>query len=99
MYVLEEKGLHDLHILVHSDNQGVIGAFDKGRSRNYETNLSIRRSASVLSALNISLSLIYVQSKKNPADPISRGINGPAADCLLSTFALPEELRPFLSHV
>jgi len=99
IYVLEEKGLHDLHVLVHSDNQGVIGAFDKGRSRNYETNLSIRRSASVLSALNISLSLVYVQSEKNPADPISRGINGPAADRLLSTFALPEELRPFLSHV
>jgi len=96
---LEEKGLHDAHLLIHSDNQGVIGAFDKGRSRNFEVNLSIHRSTSVLSAHNISLSLIYVESKENPADPISRGINGPTADRLFSTFALPEELKPFLLHV
>lgn len=99
IYALEEKGLHDMHILVHSDNQGVIGAFDKGRSRNHEINLSIRRSASVLSALNLSLSLAYIESEKNPADPISRGINGPPADRLFTTFALPEELTPFFSHV
>jgi hypothetical protein len=50
IYCLEEQNRHDVHLLVHSDNQGIIGAFDKRRSRNFEVNLSIRRSASVLSA-------------------------------------------------
>ena len=99
VYVIEEKGLHDLHILVHSDNQGVIGAFDKGRSRNFEVNLSIRRTSCVLSANNLSLALEYIESEENPADPISRGITGSPADRLFSTFALPEELNPFLTHV
>jgi hypothetical protein len=99
IYALEEKGLHDTHLLIHSDNQGVIGAFDKGRSRNFEVNLSIRCSASVLSTRNISLSLVYIESKENLADPILCGINGPTTDHLFSTFALPEELKPFLLHV
>jgi hypothetical protein len=99
IYVLEEKGFRDSHILVHSDNQGVIGAFDKGRSRNFEVNLSIRRSASVLAACNLSLCLNYIESEENPADPISRGIMGPATDRLFSTFALPKELKPYLLHV
>jgi hypothetical protein len=99
IYAPEEKGLHGAHLLIHSDNQGVIGAFDKGRSRNFEVNLSIRHSTSVLSTRNISLSLVYVESEENPADPISRGINGPTADRLFLTFALPEELKPFLLHV
>jgi hypothetical protein len=32
IYIIEERGLQDVHLLVHSDNKGVIGAFDKGRS-------------------------------------------------------------------
>ena len=98
IYMLEEKGIEDAHILVHSDNQGVIGAFDKGRSRNFEVNLSIRRSSSILAARNISISLTYIESEVNPADPISRGILGLPADRLFSNFPLPGELKPFLLH-
>jgi hypothetical protein len=99
IYVLEEQGIKDSHVLIHSDNQGVIGAFDKGRSRNFEVNLSIRRSACILAALNIRLSIHYIESEQNPADPISRGITGLPEDHLSSTFALPEELHPFFLHV
>jgi hypothetical protein len=99
IYIIDEKGLHDCLLLIHSDNQGVIGAFDKGRSRNFEINLSIHRSSTILALKIITLSIQYIESEKNPADPISRGILGPAADHLLSTFKLPKELTPFLSHV
>jgi hypothetical protein len=99
IYMIEAQGFRDIHILVHSDNQGVIGAFEKGRSRNFETNLSICRSAPVLTANNISLSIQYIESEKNPADQISRGILGAAEDRLFSTFKLPQELHPFLRHV
>jgi hypothetical protein len=99
IYVLEEQGIRDSHIILHSDNQGVIGAFDKGQSRNFKVNLSIQRSSSVLAASNISISVIYIESKLNPADPISCGITGPAANQLLSSFLLPQELQPFIVHV
>lgn len=98
IYILEEQCLSDVHLLIHLDNQGVIGAFDKGRSRNFEVNLSIRRSTPIVAARNILLSLTYIESVINPADPVSRGILGDPLDFLASSFKLPDELRPFLSH-
>ena len=41
VYVLVENGFHDCCILVRFDNKGVIAAFQRGRSRNVEVNLSI----------------------------------------------------------
>lgn len=99
IYMMEEQGLHNVHVLVHSDNQGVIGAFDKGRSRNFEVNLSIRRSACVLATRNISLKLEYAPSKSNPSDPISRGILGLSDTRLHSRFTLPRELVNHICHV
>jgi len=72
---------------------------DKGRSHNFEVNLSIHCSASVLTACNLSLCLNYIESEENPADPILCGIMGPATEHLFSTFTLPEELKPYLLHV
>ncbi|KAJ2923621.1 hypothetical protein H1R20_g13481, partial [Candolleomyces eurysporus] len=40
---LEARGLRDCKVRVQSDNQGIIGAYYKGRSRNVEVNYSIRR--------------------------------------------------------
>jgi hypothetical protein len=99
IYAIEERGLHDVHLLVHSDNKGIIGAFDKGRSRNFDINLSIRRSAYVLASLNVSLDLTYIESKKNPADPLSRGEFWPASQRLYSKFTLPKVLSDHLTHV
>ena len=41
-YFLKAMGLKNVHLLIYSDNQGAIGALDKGRSPNYHINLSIR---------------------------------------------------------
>jgi hypothetical protein len=41
VYAIEELGLHDANLIVYSDNQGVICAFDKGCSRNFEMNLCV----------------------------------------------------------
>jgi len=96
---LEQQGHHDCRIRVLSDNQGIIGAYWKGRSRNVEVNYSIRRFACILDSLHISLDVQYVRSEENPADPISRGDLGPRARRLSPPVTLPEELLPFLSHV
>jgi hypothetical protein len=78
---------------------GVIGAFDKGRSRNADVNLSIRRSALVLAAHNITLDLTYIESARNPADPLSRGLLGPASRRIDTIFPVPDDLRPYIYRV
>jgi hypothetical protein len=99
VYAIEELGLHDANLVIFSDNQGVIGAFDKGQSHNYKMNLCVRHSHSVLAAHNLTLDLCYVESVKNPADPISRGsLLDPSAHRRCS-FTLPADIAPFFAHV
>lgn len=95
---LVERGISNAHILIRSDNQGVIGAWEKGRGKNFEINLSIRRAVWLAHEHNIDLTFSYVESKENLADPISRGLLGPANQQLSSSFSLPEDLLPFLAH-
>lgn len=54
VYLLEARGARNASILIHSDNQGTMGAVDKGRSGNHHINSSIRRIYSVLFPLHIS---------------------------------------------
>jgi hypothetical protein len=93
IYFLEARGLRDIRLIIHSDNNGTIGALDKGRSRNHHINLSVRRTYSVLLPLFITPDFIYVASADNPADPISRGESGPLDGHISVPFTLPDELR------
>jgi hypothetical protein len=96
--VLEAKGIRCVDVLLRSDNQGVIGAFAKGRGRNFMVNFSIRRTDVILVDLNVSLSFQYVDSESNLADPISRGDLGPAESRCPISISLPGELTPYLIH-
>ena len=91
-YFLESMGIRESRILVHSDNQGTIGALGKGRSSNSHINLSVRRTYVVLMDLLITPELHYIESEANPADPISRGEPGPVGKQIVPAFTLPEEL-------
>lgn len=96
---LVHLGHSNSHFLLRSDNQGVIGSHDKGRSRNLDCNLSIRRTGIVCTAANISLSLTYVASESNLADPISRGILGSQSTMIShDDIILPEEIRRCFTH-
>jgi hypothetical protein len=86
---------HCLTLLIHSDNQGTIGAMAKGRSPNFHINLSVRRTYTTLSSTLIVPIIVYIPSADNPADPISRGEAGLPSLRLQTSFMLPEELRPF----
>ena len=91
-YFLESRGLRDIHLLVHSDNQGTIGALDKGRSGNIHVNLAVRRTHLTLMAISAIIKPIYIESHANPADPISRGEPGPVGKQIFPSFKLPDEL-------
>lgn len=97
VYFLEERGIHDARLLIHSDNKGTIGALDKGRSRNQHINSSVGRTYAVLLPLFITPEILYVPSAANPADPISRGEPGAPGKQLFPLFTLPDELRPCFS--
>ena len=99
IYTLVEHNLHDCHVRVYSDNDGVIGAFDKGRSRNFEVNLSIRRASVLMASRNITLDLEYIETSKNPAYLISCGILGCENNRLPLDIKLLKELWGFFHHV
>jgi len=100
VYFLEEMGFHDSRLLIHSDNQGTIGAVDKGRSSNVPIKIAVRRTYTVLAAISVSIDVNYIVSADNLADPISRGILGPLSLRLNFSFNLPEELSlVFIQYV
>ena len=70
----------------------------KARSPNKWINLSVRRTFAVLTSLSIEPCLIYIESKKNPADPISRGILGQLEDRLPICIELPHELTDIIEY-
>lgn len=97
--VTSALGISHADFLIRSDNEGVIGAFRKGRSANPAVNMCIRRSEAVLRRADLSISLIYVNTKDNKADPISRNILPPSNSRLPLRIPIPIDLRPFIEHV
>jgi len=96
--LLDVRDRSNLHVLLHSDNQGVIGAYQQGRGRNPEVNDSIRCVDIIASVQNISFSFTYVESEANLADLISRGILG-CSDLQLPDIPLPIKLSQYMVHV
>lgn len=98
VYFLEQLGLHNTRLRIHSDNKGTIGALSKGRSRSRPVNLAIRRTLAILYPLFISPDIVFVPFAENQADPISRGDLGPSEHILCPQFTLPDELQQFFIH-
>ncbi|OBZ72642.1 hypothetical protein A0H81_07918 [Grifola frondosa] len=95
---VEELGHTNADILIRGDNEGVVGAFTRGRSRNFQVNDSIRRAGVIGMSLNLSFKLTYVNTKVNKADPVSRGEPDPSMTRLPPLTTLPPELIPFIVH-
>ena len=98
-YFLEDMGFKNCRLLIHSDNQGTIGALDKGRSPNSHINLPACRTYLILSDLSITPEIVYIESATNPADPISCRDLGDTGKQILPTFKLPDELSDCFLHV
>lgn len=92
-------GFRRVHFIVHSDNQGVIGALASGRSRNPQQNFVLRRIVSGFLEHRIWFSVSYIPSAENPADPPSHGIFPPFLRNFAFTPSLPNPLRPFIFSV
>jgi hypothetical protein len=62
------------HIIVRSDNQGVVGALKAGRSRGTEQNLILREIVKLIQDHNLWVSTTWIPTLDNPADHPSRGV-------------------------
>lgn len=87
------------HFLVHSDNQGVIGAISSSFSRGASQNSSLSRLSLVLLNHDSFLTTKYISTALNPADPVSRGILPSNSGRLKTGVVLPLELLPYLDRV
>lgn len=91
-------GISNADILIRSDNEAVIGAFHKGHCLNLASNTCIRRTEAVLCVADLSISLIYIHTSINLADPISQGILPALSSCIPFHIPIPEELSPFIEY-
>jgi len=97
--ILVEYNLCNCSIIICSDNTGVIGAYDKGRSCNIPHNDSINHITLYIVPSNIMIIPTYVASTLNRANPIYCGILGPSHLHTDLPPVLPPELNPFLWNV
>jgi len=91
-------GITSSIIVVHSDNQGSIGQYRRGRGSNPQTNESIKRTYALIIQNDFDILLEYVESKHNIADAVSRGdtVALNPLSRLSRLFDTPIELAPFL---
>jgi hypothetical protein len=61
------------HIIIHSDNKGVVGALGAGRSRGTQQNLILREIMKLIQNNELWISTNWVSTVDNPADGPSRG--------------------------
>lgn len=62
------------HIIIRSDNKGVVGALGAGKSRGTQQNLILREIVKLIQNNNLWISTTWISTLDNPADAPSRGI-------------------------
>lgn len=84
------------HVIIRSDNMGVIGALRSGASRGTQQNAILRKIIWLMQEHNIWVTTEYVNTKVNPADDPSRGVFPPRKNLIPSVPAIPNHLKPYV---
>lgn len=93
---LVERGYSGVHVKLRSDNKGVVGALDAGKSRSVQSNRVLQRIVACMLDNDLWLSVEWVASEDNPADEPSRGIPAVGRVRHVHAFRLPFLLREFV---
>jgi hypothetical protein len=86
------------HLHLRSDNQGVIGALAAGKSYNAQENTVLQQILRLYHEHEIWFTITYIPSKKNPADPMSRGEFPPRRQIIGGPPKILFHLQPFINH-
>lgn len=92
-------GFSHVRLLVHSDSQGAISQYNKGRGRNQPMNDCIHHSVAAMMDAHIDIIPEYVPSEDNLADGPSRRWNLDADSRLPLSFDTPIAISHLLSDV
>ena len=68
------KKISKCHVIVHSDNKGVVGALGAGRSPGMQQNLILGEIVKLMQENELWISTTWISTVDNPADGLSRGI-------------------------
>lgn len=90
--------LSNAHVIIRSDNQGVIGALRGGKSRGEQQNAILRKIVWLMQEHGIWVSTEYVNTKENPADGPSRGIFPSRNELIAHPPAIPYHLKPYVHN-
>ena len=83
------------HVIVRSDNKGVVGALGAGRSRGTQQNMILHEIVKLIQDNDLWISTTWISTVDNPADDPSRGAF-PGKDSL---YAFPPKLPYHLSDL
>jgi hypothetical protein len=96
---LIKAGWRDASVTINCDNQGVVYAWQAGRSRNLSQNSTIARCMATAASAGLRVSLKYVNTTENPADAPSRGVSPPGYSKANIDIPIPEHLAHAIAHV
>jgi hypothetical protein len=86
------------HVIIHSDNKGVVGALKAGRSWGTQQNTVLREIVKLIQEHELWISTTWIATLENPADGPSRGVF--PANSLLYAFPpkIPFRLKGFVHN-
>ena len=90
VWTLITRKFTECHVVVYSDNKGVVGALEAGRSQGTQQNMILCKIVKLIQDHNLWISTTWIPILENPTDGPSRGIY-PGKDLL---YAFPPKL-PF----
>jgi hypothetical protein len=96
IHTLVAAGFRSCHIILHSDNMGVVGALHSGHSCNAQQNMILRKIVALFQTHSIWVTTLWIPTKDNTADNPSRGRFPPSTSLLPFPPALPCHLTSYL---
>ena len=74
IWTLVTAKFSNVHVIMRSDNQGVVGALKAGRSQGTQQNAILREIVRLIQEHKLWVSMIWIPTSENPADGPSRGM-------------------------
>ena len=86
------------HIVVHSDNQGVVQAVRAGSSNGKHRNAELRHIVRRMMDYKIWISTEWIPTDENPADDPSRGIFPPRSKLFGYPLKVPDHVKALVAN-
>jgi len=93
---LVAAGYSNAHFVLRSDNKGVCGALEGGKSCNEEQNMVLRHTVKLFREHSLWFTTQWISTKDNLADNPSRGLLPPVEDIFPHIPTIPFHLRSLI---